>query len=124
MTLHAITPTYPPQPTPCPDCQHPGPHILLDARFVECANRFVECGNQWLPCGRSWELPTPVNPADDATERVITLLDTCEDLAVVDTNDGRLLLTWDTTLDLARRIAEDSELRARITGSAELGGVA
>ena len=61
------------------------------------------------------------NPVVD---RVIDILDTHgTDIGVIDCADGRSILTWDTTCELARAIAADPHLAALI-GQRELSGAA
>ena len=56
-------------------------------------------------------------------ERVIDILDAHTDIGIIDTADGRSILTWETTCDLARAIATDGHLVA-LMQQRELGGAA
>ena len=64
------------------------------------------------------------NVTDALTDRVIDILDAHgTDIGVIDCADGRTILTWDTTCDLARAIATDGHLVA-LMQQRELGGAA
>ena len=63
------------------------------------------------------------NVTDALTDRIIDILDTHTDIGIIDTADGRSILTWDTTCDLARAIATDGHLVA-LMQQRELGGAA
>jgi hypothetical protein len=63
------------------------------------------------------------NVTDALTDRVIDILDAHTDIGVIDCADGRSILTWETTCDLARAIAADEHLVALLQ-QRELGGAA
>ena len=52
--------------------------------------------------------PTPL------FDRIVDVLDAHTDIGIVDCADGRSILTWETTCDLATAIASDQRLAALI----------
>ncbi|MBV9010652.1 MAG: hypothetical protein JO272_01155 [Pseudonocardiales bacterium] len=100
----------------CPECGYPGAHRLLGRGWLECGNYYRTRVDEhtWLLCGATWRLPVCRRGFDEVTERVIDLLDQHDDVAVADTRCGGAVLTWETTLDLARYIAADPQLAALI----------
>jgi hypothetical protein len=108
----------------CPQCGHPGPHQVIDDRWIECGRTPTKRAGRWIGgCGATWRtsFDDVVLPHDDAIERVVDLVDASE-ISVVDTPQG-LILTWDSALSLARRLASDPQLAALIRQQ-ELGGAA
>lgn len=107
---------------PCPRCGFAGPHNPLDTRWVECGHDPISMGPRtWIGgCGATWQVrfDDVIAPADRVADRVIDLIDASSDIGTIDCPQGRTVLTWKTTLELALRIAADSELRARIMDGA------
>jgi hypothetical protein len=56
-------------------------------------------------------------------DRVVDILDAHTDIGIIDCPDGRTILTWKTTTELATAIASDPQLAALIRQQ-ELGGAA
>ncbi len=109
----------------CPQCGHPGPHQVIDDRWIECGRTPTKhAAGTWAGgCGATWRIAFDdvVLPNDDAIGRVVDLIDASE-ISVVDTPHG-LILTWDSALSLARRVATDQQL-ATLIRQQELGGAA
>ena len=104
-----------PRPRPCPECGHAGPHQNLGDGWAECSNyyrtRIDE--HRWTVCGATWQYAVTTSPGDPLTERVIDLLDDT-DIGITDTRIGGSVLTWDSTLAIAQRVATDRTLAALI----------
>jgi hypothetical protein len=113
---------------PCPQCRFTGPHYQLDELWVECGRNPISMGpHTWVGgCGATWQVrfDDVVIPADTAVDRVIDLIDASNDVGVIDCPHGHTVLTWKTTLELAVRIAGDTELRARIADTTREAGAA
>ena len=59
----------------------------------------------------------------DVFDRVVDILDAHTDIGIIDCPDGRTILTWKTTVELATAIATDQQLAALIRQQ-KLGGAA
>jgi hypothetical protein len=67
---------------------------------------------------------SPQHTATDAVlDRVVDILDAHTDIGILDCPDGRTILTWKTTTELATAIASDPQLAALIRQQ-QLGSVA
>jgi hypothetical protein len=112
---------------PCPRCGFAGPHHPLDTRWVECGRDPISMGpHTWTGgCGATWQTSFDgvIARPDRVADRVIDLLDASTDIEITDCLEGHTVLTWKTTLELALRIAADSELRARIIDATGTPGV-
>jgi len=70
----------------------------------------------------SWVSTTNGAPTD-VFDRVVDILDAHTDIGIIDCPDGRTILTWKTTTELATAIASDKQL-AMLIRQQELGGAA
>jgi hypothetical protein len=82
---------------------------------AQTVNETQHTATEWSPTTNG--APTPV------FDRVVDILDAHTDIGIIDCPDGRTILTWKTTTELATAIASDPQLAALIRQQ-ELGGAA